>query len=317
MAENEIPPPRAATEPAAASPTATGRLTALARAIPSFGTAEAPAADEQPSDGLMAGLAARWPAVFARLPRNAPTAPPAAPETRTTRALRYARTAARYALIAFCAWFAAVMLAIVLYRFVNPPMSMLMLMQRLTGQSIDQRWIPLEAMSTSLKRAVITSEDGKFCTHWGFDLGEIRAAMRAGEGFGRGASTITQQTAKNLFLWPGKSYVRKALEVPITLAIEATWPKRRILEVYLNIAEWGPGIFGAEAAAHAYFDKRASAVGEREAAQMAVALPNPIQRDPSDPDSSLSRKATTLQARMRAQGIGYCALNGSGRGQSR
>ena len=208
-------------------------------------------------------------------------------------------------------WVALTMVALIgLFRFVDPPLSMLMAMQRLSGVELQHDRVPLDRVSNNLRRAVITSEDGKFCNHWGFDLGEIRAAMRSGDGFGRGASTITQQLAKNLFLWPGKSYVRKALEVPLTLAIEATWPKWRILEVYLNIAEWGPGVFGAEAAAQYYFNKPAANLTEREAALLAASLPNPIARDAADPQPGLARKASTLQARMRVAGVSQCVLSG-------
>ena len=247
-------------------------------------------------------------------PRPVPTSQPpvAKPPTSTPsllkRVIHYAATTARFAAIALAAWLVTVMALIAAFRFIDPPQSMLMLTQRLSGQTLQHDWMPLEQISPNLRRAVITSEDGKFCRHWGFDLGEIRAAMRSTDGYGRGASTITQQLSKNLFLWNGKSYVRKGLEVPLTLAIEALWSKKRILEVYLNIAEWGPGVFGAEAAAQYYYNKPASQLGEREAALLAVSLPNPIARDASDPNPAIARRATTLQARMRVQGISYCAL---------
>lgn len=212
-------------------------------------------------------------------------------------------------LAAFAIWLGIMIALISLIRFVDPPLSMLMLMQRLSGQELHHSFVPLEAISPNLRRAVITSEDARFCNHWGFDLGEIKAALRSGDGSGRGASTITQQVAKNLFLWPGKSYLRKGLEVPLTLAIEALWPKRRTLEVYLNIAEWGPGVFGAEAAAQYYFSRPAARLSEREAALMAVALPNPIARDASDPDPAVARRATRLLARMRLPGARNCVLN--------
>ncbi len=234
--------------------------------------------------------------------------PPAPTPTLLKRLTRHAATAARFAAIAFAAWFVTVMVLIAAFRFINPPQSMLMLTQRLGGQTLQHDWVPLEQVSTNLRRAVITSEDAKFCRHWGFDIGEIRAAMRSTEGYGRGASTITQQLSKNLFLWNGKSYIRKALEVPLTLAIEGFWSKKRILEVYLNFAEWGPGVFGAQAAAEYYYSKPASQLSEREAALLAVSLPNPIARDASDPNPAIARRASTLQARMRIQGISYCAL---------
>lgn len=238
-----------------------------------------------------------------------PTRKPAEPApSLLRRASRAAAAAARFAAIAFVAWFVTVLVLIAAFRYVNPPQSMLMLTQRLGGQTLQHDWVSLEQISTNLRRAVITSEDGKFCRHWGFDFGEIRAAMRSTENYGRGASTITQQLSKNLFLWNGKSYIRKGLEVPLTLAIEALWPKKRILEVYLNIAEWGPGVFGAQAAAQYYYGKPASQLTEREAALLAVSLPNPIARDASDPNPAIARRASTLQSRMRVQGISYCAL---------
>jgi monofunctional glycosyltransferase len=215
----------------------------------------------------------------------------------------------RWAIILGFIWLIAMVGLIAALRYVDPPGSALMAMQRLGGQEIEHTWVPLEQVSDSVRRAVMVAEDGKFCRHKGFDFGEIRAAMRAGDGFGRGASTITQQVAKNMFLWPGKSYVRKALEVPLTVAIEAMWSKPRILEVYLNIAEWGPGIFGIEAAAQSYFGRAAAQVSEKQAALLAVALPNPIKRDVSDPSSAVLRRAGTIQARMRVTGGLGCGLS--------
>ena len=242
------------------------------------------------------------------------TAPPQwRPSLPSGTAWRFAKKTLRLAALAFAGWIVAVLTMIALLRFIDPPYSMLMVTKRLSGETLQHEWVPLDKVSTGLRRAVVTSEDSKFCRHWGFDLGEIRAAMRAGDRFGRGASTITQQVAKNLFLWPGKSYVRKALEVPLTLAIEATWSKRRILEIYLNVAEWGPGIFGAQAAAQYYFNKPVSSVTDREAALLAVSLPNPIARDASDPDPRIERRAATLQSRMRVAGISYCVLGSAAR----
>ncbi|MCB1514295.1 MAG: monofunctional biosynthetic peptidoglycan transglycosylase, partial [Hyphomicrobiaceae bacterium] len=158
-------------------------------------------------------------------------------------------------------------------------------------------------ISRNLQRAVIVSEDGRFCQHWGIDPREILAAIkRARNGVPRGASTITMQVAKNLFLWSSKSYVRKLLELPLTLALEVIWSKERILEVYLNIAEWGPGVFGAEAAARHHFGKSAARLSQNEAALLAVALPNPIRRDAGEPGRGTSRLASIIVARMRSAG---------------
>ena len=195
---------------------------------------------------------------------------------------------------------AFVVALIVVYRFVNPPMSSLMLQQRLFGQDVMQDWVAMDAISPQIVRAVLLSEDGRFCQHHGVDLLEMQAAIeRAQDGIPRGASTISMQVIKNLFLWPSKSFVRKAIEIPLTLAMELLWPKRRIMEVYLNIAEWGPGIFGVESASRFHFDKAASRLNEREAAQLAVALPNPYSRDPGAPGPKTRRLAGDIQDRMR------------------
>jgi monofunctional glycosyltransferase len=194
---------------------------------------------------------------------------------------------------------------LVLFRSLDPPTSALMLGQRLSGMEVEQRWVPLQRIANPLIAAVIVSEDGAFCSHHGIDFRELEAAMEEAERSGedvRGASTITMQVAKNLFLWPGKSYLRKGLEAGLALLIELVWPKRRILEVYLNIAEWGPGIFGAEAAAQYHFRKPAARLGEREAALLAVSLPNPIERDAGQPGPGTRRLADLIQRRMRLIG---------------
>ncbi len=212
-----------------------------------------------------------------------------------------ARSALRVAGLVIAAWLAVTVLLIAVYRFADPPFSMLMLQQRLIGEDVDQDWVSLDSISPHVVRAVLLSEDGRFCQHWGVDLDEMQNAIeRAGDGIPRGASTISMQVTKNLFLWQSKSYLRKAIEIPLTFVIEALWPKRRIMEVYLNIAEWGPGIFGVEAASRYHFNKPAARLSEREAAQLAVALPNPIRRDAGDPGPQTRRLAGDIQARMRA-----------------
>ena len=200
--------------------------------------------------------------------------------------------------IAAIAGLSVVLVLLLLFRWVNPPASSLMVQQALTGQAIDQRWVKLEDVAPVLIRSVVRSEDARFCLHYGIDTVEMRAALRRSRGgeFGsiRGASTISMQVVKNMFLWPDRSLARKGLELAITPLMEVVWPKRRILEVYLNIAEWGPGIFGAEAAAQAYFGKSASRLSRREAALMAVALPNPIERRPDRPSGGLQRRASEI-----------------------
>lgn len=208
--------------------------------------------------------------------------------------------AGRYLMTGLGIWFAAMVLLIAIFRFVNPPASALMLIRAAQGVDIDQRWVPLEEISPNLVRAVIASEDGRFCRHWGIDPREVLDAIRRSNGgTPRGASTMTMQLAKNLFLWPQQSYLRKALEVPLTLTIDAFWPKSRIAEVYLNIVEWGPGIFGAEAAARRHFDRSAEKLSRRQSALLAVSLPNPLVRKPAAPSRLLRRMASTIEARVR------------------
>lgn len=190
---------------------------------------------------------------------------------------------------------------IVAYRFINPPMSALMLLQKLDGVEITRTWVPLERMSPHLVRAVIMSEDAGFCRHYGVDLKELEAAFeQAQDGVVRGGSTISMQTAKNLFLWPQRSYVRKAIEIPLTFGMEAVWSKARMLEIYLNIVEWGPGIFGADAAARYHFNKPASRLTEQEAALLAVTLPAPLVREPGNPSALLAKMGQTIVGRMRS-----------------
>ena len=186
-----------------------------------------------------------------------------------------------------------------LYRVVDPP-STLMLWRRATGQRVERVWIPLGAIAPALPRSVIMAEDGKFCSHHGIDFGELRAAITEADEISemRGGSTITQQAAKNLFLWQGRSYVRKVLEFPLALWIDLILGKRRVMEIYLNIAEWGPnGEFGAEAGARYAFGKSARDVNVHQAALMASILPNPHLRSARRPGSGVSRLAGIYQAR--------------------
>jgi monofunctional biosynthetic peptidoglycan transglycosylase len=177
-----------------------------------------------------------------------------------------------------------------------------MLGRWLTLSPVDRRAVSLGAVSEHLPRAVVTSEDGRFCRHGGVDWGALRDVIDDEDGPSRGASTIPMQVAKNLFLWPGRSYLRKGIEIPVALWLDLVWSKRRMMEVYLNVAEWGDGIFGAEAAARAYFGKSARDLTRREAALLATALPNPKRRDPSRPSAGHRRLADRLTARMAAAG---------------
>lgn len=164
---------------------------------------------------------------------------------------------------------------------VLPVPSTLMLWQMAKGESVTRAWVPLEAISPELVRAVIAAEDQNFCYHHGIDLGALREVLTEEDGPLRGGSTIAMQTVKNVYLWHGRSYVRKALELPLALAADLVWSKRRMMEVYLNVVEFGEGLYGAEAAAKRYFGKPAKALNRREAAALAASLPNPRLRNPA------------------------------------
>ena len=196
---------------------------------------------------------------------------------------------------------AALMLA---WRYL-PATSTLMAGRWITGQNVERIWMPLEKISPALIHAVLTSEDARFCDHGGVDWGALKEVLDDADedGPSRGASTIPMQTVKNLFLWPGRSAIRKGMEIPLAMALDTIWPKRRVLEVYLNIAEWGHGIFGAEAAARSAFGKSASALSPREAALLAVSLPNPILRNPGRPSARLNALASRLSGRVSRGGV--------------
>lgn len=209
----------------------------------------------------------------------------------------------RYGALAVGAMVCLVLAAIVLYRFVPPPVSTLMVWRAVEGRSVDYRWVALDKISPALPRAVIASEDTRFCAHRGVDWDAVSLVIEDivedGNGAPRGASTIAMQTVKNLFLWPSRSYIRKAFEIPMAYAADAVWSKRRLLEIYLNIVEWGPGVYGAEAAARRHFGKPASRLNGGEAALMAAALPSPIQRRAGRPGPQTRAIAQKVLARMR------------------
>ena len=192
------------------------------------------------------------------------------------------------------------------YRVVDP-VSMPMLWRYATGARVERVWVPLRNIVPTLPLAVIVAEDGSFCRNHGIDLSAMREALEADDlDAARGASTIIQQTAKNLFLWNGRSFVRKALEIPLALWLNLVLPKRRIIELYLNIAEWGPnGEFGAEAGARWAFGKPAHELNQREAAELAAILPNPIRRSARTP-GVLVRRLSGLYERRAVE---YGALD--------
>ncbi len=189
---------------------------------------------------------------------------------------------------------------LLLYRFVPPPITPLMVIRAIQGEGLRKDWVSLSAMSPHLPRAVIAAEDNNFCQHNGFDWGAIQTAIedyQDGKRL-RGASTISMQTAKNLFLWPGRSYVRKGIEAYLTTLLELLWPKRRIIEVYLNVVELSAGVYGAEAAAGVYFKTDAARISRRQAALLTTVLPNPRQRSADTPTARQQRRAGTVLRRM-------------------
>jgi monofunctional glycosyltransferase len=194
-----------------------------------------------------------------------------------------------------------------IYRFVDPG-STLMLWRRITGHRVERTLVPIERIDPNLVRAVIAAEDASFCTHHGIDLRQMREAVRSiGTAGERGGSTLTQQLAKNLFLWQGRNAVRKVLELPLALWIDIVIPKRRQLEIYLNIVEWGPnGEFGAEAAAHRAFGKSAHQLTQQEAALLAAILPNPVRRSARQPGPGLRRLAGIYMTRASIDKLYAC-----------
>jgi monofunctional biosynthetic peptidoglycan transglycosylase len=202
----------------------------------------------------------------------------------------------------------AILLVLLLPYLITPfylavnPVSTLMLWRWSKGAPVVRSWAPLKTIAPALPLSVMVAEDARFCIHHGVDFGELRAAIEDADDLSemRGGSTITQQTAKNLFLWPGRSVVRKALEFPLALWIDLILGKRRVMEIYLNIAEWGPGgEFGAEAAARKAFGKSARDLNTQEAAALASILPNPIRRSAGRPGAGVRRLAGIYEGRAR------------------
>ena len=206
-------------------------------------------------------------------------------------------------------WFVGLSLAFVLlFKFVPPPITATMLMD---GNSVTKDWEPLSNIDRNLVTAVIAAEDGKFCSHNGFDAEAIEEAIRKNAQGGRirGGSTISQQTAKNVFLWQGGGYIRKGFEAWFTFLIENIWGKRRIMEVYLNVAETGIGTYGAEAGAQRYFNHSAARLSKSEASRMAAALPLPKERSVTNPAGFTRRYGNTIASRMgvvRRDGLDSC-----------
>jgi len=204
--------------------------------------------------------------------------------------------------------------AVLSHRFVDPPITLLMAKRLFEGEGLRKKWRPIEEISPNLVYAVIAAEDAHFCRHLGFDLEAIRKAIRNNERRPhklRGGSTITQQTAKNVFLWQGRGWVRKGLEAAYTVSLELLWGKRRTMEIYLNVVEWGPGVYGAEAAARTWFGKGADELSPSEAARLAAILPSPRKWKASGGGPYVRRRARGIQAAMgtvRAEGLARCVV---------
>ncbi|PZU54942.1 MAG: monofunctional biosynthetic peptidoglycan transglycosylase [Brevundimonas sp.] len=202
---------------------------------------------------------------------------------------------------------------VALFAVVPPTPTILMLQQAAGGRGLDYRWRGLNDISPNLVDAAIAAEDARFCSHHGFDMEAIQKALdhNAEGGRIRGGSTISQQTAKNVFLWPSRDWVRKGLEAGYTVLIETVWSKRRIMEVYLNVVEWAPGVYGAQAASRHWFGKDADELTPREAARLAAILPAPRRYKAASPGPYVRRRASRIQAAMgtvRGDGLNACVL---------
>lgn len=205
----------------------------------------------------------------------------------------------------------SVVLAIVVwvgaYSVIQPPTTPYILSEGVTHGKLERRWVDVENVAPVMLRALVAAEDSNFCLHWGFDLGQLRAAIA--EGGNVGASTLSQQTVKNVWLWHGRSWPRKALEAIFTPVVEALWSKRRILEVYLNVAEFDTGVFGIEAAAQHHFGVSAKELNTRQAALLAAVLPNPKERQAVNPSTATARRAAQIAdgaATIRRDGRAAC-----------
>ena len=205
-------------------------------------------------------------------------------------------------------------IAVAVYRFAPPPLTFLMVERMVEGHGFDRRWVPLSRISPQLVRSVIGAEDARFCEHHGFDWIAIRKAMTHNDqrpGRVRGGSTISQQTAKNVFLWPQRNWVRKGLETWFTVLIEVIWGKARIMEVYLNSIEWGPGVYGAEAAAQGNFRVSAARLSPAQAARLAAIIPKPLAWKAARPGPYIQRRGGHIAAAagtVRRDGLADCVL---------
>jgi len=234
---------------------------------------------------------------------------------------RLVRRLARRAVRALAALVLLALALVALYRVVDPPLTPLMVVRVVQGMAagrragVDRRWVDLERMSPAVLRAVLAAEDARFFAHHGVDVEAVRRALTYNARHGgrrlRGAGTITMQCARNVFLWQGRSWLRKALETGLALVLEPMWGKRRILEVYLNVAEWGDGVYGVEAAAARWFGTTAARLDARQAALLAAALPDPRRANPGTPSRYLEGRAAIIAARAGRIDLGPLGLRRS------
>lgn len=215
------------------------------------------------------------------------------------------------ALALFIILVAGPIVAVILFRFVPPPVTPLMVIRAVEGKGLDHRWRPIDEVAPALPRALIAAEDARFCQHHGFDFDALQKAYENNEAGKkiRGGSTISQQTAKNVFLWPGRSYVRKGLEAWFTVLIEIGWGKKRIMEVYLNSIEFGPGIYGAEAAAQRYFGVGADKLTQAQASRLAAILPSPLKWRVIKPGKYVAKRTQKIgkaSKTVRRDGLADC-----------
>jgi len=188
---------------------------------------------------------------------------------------------------------AGMLLWIAAYTVINPPTTAYMIGEGRRLGGIDREWVPIDEVASVLPRSIVAAEDANFCLHWGFDMGAIRDAIE--DGSTRGASTLTQQVVKNTFLWHGRSWVRKGLEALITPVVEIIWSKKRIVEVYLNVAEFDEGVFGADAASHHYFGVSPKDLTSTQAARLAAILPNPKGRSAQNPSTFVRKRSSSIR----------------------
>lgn len=217
------------------------------------------------------------------------------------------RWAVRWGLRVGAAVAALALAGAVLWAFVNPPTTLYMMQEKSRLGSVKHDWVPMEQIAPVMARTAVAAEDANFCLHWGLDVAAIRGAIA--QGSARGASTISQQVVKNVYLWHGRSWVRKVMEAGMTPLVEAVWSKRRILEVYLNVAEFDEGVFGVEAAAQHYFGVSAAQLSDVQAARLAAILPSPKNRSARNPSSFVRKRSAQVldgAATIRADGRARC-----------